>query len=225
MKIIVILTLSISLFSYSFTQIDAVNAGENEVGTVDYEELARPALKSVCFRDITWGGVGISIDPSAKLTLPNALVKTSPIDEEKAKELAREVSWNTPAVVFLIMYFGGPLVVYIWLQIWAIYRTRGVWRIFAILAVAPAAFLVYFVAMGFADNSKTLLWFFPLWFLMSIVYFIFLHRKFIPQRQKLTFLKCPKCDNEIRNPLEKGIPKGQRLVISCPKCHFSFNID
>ena len=40
MKIIVILTLSISLFSYSFTRIDAVNAGENEVGTVDYEALA-----------------------------------------------------------------------------------------------------------------------------------------------------------------------------------------
>ncbi len=40
MKIIVILILSISLFSYSFTLIDAVNAWENEVDTVDYEALA-----------------------------------------------------------------------------------------------------------------------------------------------------------------------------------------
>ncbi len=176
---------------------------------------------------ITWrGGVGISIDPSVKLTLPNALVKTSPIDEEKAKELAREVSWNTPAVLVLIMFFGGPLVVYIWLQIWAIYRTRGVWRIFAILAVAPAAFLVYFVvAMDFAARFFPPPWFLPLGFLMLIGYLFFLLAKFIPQRQKLTVLKCPKCDNEIRNPLEKGIPKGQRLVILCPKCLFSFYID
>ena len=41
MKIIVIiLTLTILLFSYSFIRMDAVNAGENEVGTVDYEALA-----------------------------------------------------------------------------------------------------------------------------------------------------------------------------------------
>jgi tetratricopeptide (TPR) repeat protein len=40
MKIIVILTLSILLSSYSFARIDAVNAEENEVGTVDYEALA-----------------------------------------------------------------------------------------------------------------------------------------------------------------------------------------
>ena len=140
-------------------------------------------------------------------------------------EQSQEVGNITPAVVFLIMFVGVPVGVYIVLQIRAIYRTRGVWRIFAILAIAPAAFLVYFVAMGGGADNSNLLWFFPLWFLMSIVYFIFLHTKFIPQRQKLTFLKCPKCDNEIRNPLEKGIPKGQRLVISCPKCLFSFYID
>jgi tetratricopeptide (TPR) repeat protein len=40
MKIIVILILSILLSSYSFARIDAVNAEENEVGTVDYEALA-----------------------------------------------------------------------------------------------------------------------------------------------------------------------------------------
>ena len=214
MKIIVILTLSISLFSYSFTLIDAVNAGENEVGTVDYEELARPALKSVYFRDITWGGVGISIDPSAKLTLPNALAKISP-----------EELWSTPAVLVFLLVFGFPLWAYIVLQIQAIYRTRGVWRILAILAVVPAAFSLTISAMCFAEEYN--LWFLPLWSIMAIVivYLLILNTKFIPQRQKLTFLKCPKCDNEIRNPLEKGIPKGQRLEISCPKCHFSFNID
>jgi hypothetical protein len=175
---------------------------------------------------ITWrGGVGISIVPSVKLTLPNALAKTSPIDEKK--ELAREkfsnVIWGG---LFVFQMSGGSVLIYIVLQIWAIYRTRGVvWRIFAILAVAPAAFILYMSAMGAVYGSN--LWFLPIWFLMPvvIVYLLFLHTKFIPQRQKLTFLKCPKCDNEIRNPLEKGIPKGQRLEISCPKCHFSFNID
>jgi ABC-type anion transport system duplicated permease subunit len=172
----------------------------------------------------------LKIDPRAKLTLPNALVKTSPIDEEKAKELAqaREELWNTPAVIALIMFVGVPVGVYIVLQIRAIYRTRGVWRIFAILAIAPAAFIFsFFFAMGFVDNSN--FWFLPLCFLILIVYLLFyllfLDTKFVQQRQKLTVLKCPKCDNEIRNPLEKGIPKGQRLEISCPKCHFSFNID
>ncbi len=194
--------------------------------------LSRPGSIFTSRDGINWRGGKTSleyilkIDPRAKLTLPNALVKTSPIDEEKAKELARKVSWNTQGVLGLIMIVGvsgGVCIVYIVLQIRAIYRTRGVWRIFAILAVVPAAFILYFVAMGFVDNSN--FWFLPLWFLMSIVYFIFLHTKFIPQRQKLTVLKCPKCDNEIRNPLEKGIPKGQRLEISCPKCHSSFNID
>jgi hypothetical protein len=180
---------------------------------------------------ITWRGGKTSleyilkIDPRAKLTLPNALVKTSPIDEEKAKEQAREVGNIAPEVAFLLFFFGVPVGFYIVLQIWAIYRTRGVWRIFAILPVAPAAFLVYFVAMDFAARFFPPLWFLALGYLMIIGYLLFLHTKFIQQRQKLTFLKCPKCDNEIRNPLEKGIPKGQRLEISCPKCHFSFNID
>ncbi len=164
MKIIVILTLSISLFSYSFIRIDTVNAWENEVGN------------------------------------------------------------SAPEVAFILLFYGA-LGVYIVLQIRAIYRTRGVWRNFAILAVAPAAFLVYFVAMDFAARFFPPLWFLPLGYLMLIGYLLFLETKFIPQRQKLTVLKCPKCDNEIRNPLEKGIPKGQRLEISCPKCHFSFNID
>ncbi len=122
----------------------------------------------------------------------------------------------------------GVCIVYIVLQIRAIYRTRGVWRIFAILAGAPVVFILYIFAMGgFAVRFNFM--YLPLWLLPLIVYLLFyllfLDTKFVQQRQKLTFLKCPKCDNEIRNPLEKGIPKGQRLEISCPKCHFSFNID
>ena len=194
--------------------------------------LSRPGSIFTSRDGINWRGGKTSleyilkIDPRAKLTLPNALVKTSPIDEEKAK--AREVGNITPAVVFLIMFVGVPVGVYIVLQIRAIYRTRGVWRIFAILAVAPAAFIFsFFFAMVFAGRFKW--WFVPLCFLMLIVYLLFyllfLDTKFVQQRQKLTVLKCPKCDNEIRNPLEKGIPKGQRLVILCPKCLFSFYID
>ncbi len=124
MKIIVILTLSISLFSYSFIRMDAVNAGENEVGNI------------------------------------------------------------TPAVVFVALFFGGPVLVIIVLQIWAIYRTRGVWRIFAILPVAPVAFIFSFYFTMVGDEFFLLLITTP----VAIVYLLFLHTIFISQRQKLTVI-------------------------------------
>ena len=111
---------------------------------------------------ITWRGGKILFDPSAKLTLPNALAKTSPIGEKK--ELVREMLWNVIGVgLFGFAMSGGSVLLYIVLQIRAIYRTRGVWRIFAILPIAPAAIILIFTATGLIEMAN-------LWFLLLVLF-------------------------------------------------------
>jgi photosystem II stability/assembly factor-like uncharacterized protein len=120
------------------------------------------------------GGKNIRINlTSGQTSIPNTSAKTSPVDE--ASEIQSERLQETIAGGLISFAMsGGSLLLYIVLQVWSIKRMRGGWRIFAILPLAPVAFIL--VATIIALNQSSNLW--PvgiiLWLPIAVGYLVLL---------------------------------------------------
>ena len=104
---------------------------------------------------MTWaGGENVRINLSSDhVRIPDTTAQTSPVDE--ATELKYERLWDTiSGGLISFAMSGGSLLLYIVLQVWSIKRMRGGWRIFAILPLAPVAFILVATIIGLYQGAN-----------------------------------------------------------------------